>query len=226
MADLSGPRWGPASKEAPRQLVVLLHGVGADGHDLIDLAPQWAEALPDALFVAPDGPDPYDMAPAGRQWFSLADHAPGVMQSGAGRALPSLLAFVDAQTARAGVAADQVALVGFSQGAMMALHAGLRRTPSPRAIVAYSGALLAGPELAGELAGRPPVLLVHGREDQVVPIERGHAAEQALRAVGVPVESLWCPGLGHGIDAAGLAIGGLFLQRTFVEDPPWRVKLA
>lgn len=226
MTKLSGPRWGPASQEDAKQLVVLLHGVGADGHDLIDLAPQWAEALPDAVFVSPDGPEEYDMAPVGRQWFSLEDRAPEVMQAGAHRAAPLLLAFIDAQLARSGLAADQVALVGFSQGAMMALFAGLRRRPPPRAIVAYSGALLSGTELAGEIAGRPQVLLVHGKEDEVVPVERGYAAQEALRAAKVPVESLWCPGLGHGIDAAGLAVGGLFLQRAFVEDPPWRVKLA
>ena len=132
MAELSGPRWGPASKGAARQLVVLCHGVGADGHDLIDLAPRWAQALPDAVFVSPDGPAPYDMAPMGRQWFSLADRRPEVMQAGAQAAAPALLAFIDAELARLGLASDQVALAGFSQGAMMALYAGLRRRPAPR----------------------------------------------------------------------------------------------
>lgn len=213
MAELSGPRWGPASKGQARQLVVLCHGVGADGHDLIDLAPRWAAALPDAMFVSPDGPEAYDGAPMGRQWFSLADRTPEVMQAGAKRAAPLLGAFIDAELARLGLGPDCVALAGFSQGAMMALYAGLRRRPAPRAIVAYSGALLPGPDLVG--AGAPPVLLVHGEEDAVVPVERSRAAEQALRSLGIPVESLWCPRLGHGIDEAGLAVGGLFLQRAF-----------
>ena len=219
VAELTGPRWGPASKGAARQLVVLCHGVGADGHDLIDLAPRWAQALPDAVFVSPHGPAPYDMAPMGRQWFSLADRAPEVMQAGARAAAPSLLAFIDAELARAGLATDEVALAGFSQGAMMALYAGLRRRPVPRAIVAYSGALLAGPALAGELAGRPPVLLIHGEQDEVVPVGLSRQAEQALRGVGVPVEAVWRPGLGHGIDEAGLSVGGLFLQRAFASAP-------
>lgn len=213
MVDLSGPRWGPASKGAARQLVVLCHGVGADGHDLIDLAPRWAAALPNAAFVSPDAPEPYDMAPMGRQWFSLADRTPEVMQAGARRAAPLLNAFIDTELAQLGLGPEDVALAGFSQGAMMALYAGLRRRPAPRAIVAYSGALLVGPDLAG--AGAPPVLLVHGEEDNVVPIERSRAAERTLKDRGVPVESLWCPRLGHGIDEAGLAVGGLFLQRAF-----------
>ena len=223
LAELSGPRWGPASGGAARQLIVLCHGVGADGHDLIGLAPRWGQALPDALFVAPDGPEAYDMAPMdmprGRQWFSLADRAPDVMQAGAREAAPPLLAFIDAELARAGLATDQVALAGFSQGAMMALYAGLRRRPPPRAVIAYSGALLAGPTLAAELAGRPPVLLVHGERDEVVPTARSREAEQALRALRVPVEAAWRPGLGHGIDEAGLSIGALFLQRAFAAEP-------
>ena len=222
LRELSGPRWGPASKGAAGQLVGLCHGVGADGHDLIDLAPRWAQALPDAVFVSPDGPAPYDMAPMGRQWFSLADRRPEVMQAGAQAAAPALLAFIDAELARLGLASDQVALAGFSQGAMMALYAGLRRRPAPRAIVAYSGALLAGPTLAGDLAGRPPVLLVHGEQDEVVPVALGRQAEQALRAAEVPVEALWCPRLGHGIDEAGLSVGGLFLQRAFAAAPGGR----
>ena len=221
MAELTGPRWGPASKGAARQLVVLCHGVGADGQDLIDLAPRWAQALPDALFVSPDGPEPYDMAPTdmprGRQWFSLADRAPAIMQAGAREAAAPLLAFIDAELARAGLAPDQVALAGFSQGAMMALYAGLRRRPAPRALVAYSGALLARPTLAAEIAGRPPVLLVHGDRDEVVPAARSREAETALRALGVQVEVAWRPGLGHGIDEAGLSMGALFLQRAFAQ---------
>lgn len=223
MPELSGPSWGPASKGTPRQLVVLCHGVGADGYDLIDLAPGWSHALPDAVFVAPNAPEPYDGVPpgsefGGRQWFSLADRTPSVLQEGARRAAPALARFVDGHLERRGLARDACALVGFSQGAMMALYAGLRRTPPPRAILAYSGALLATPGPASEVAGKPPVLLVHGRDDEVVPFEHGPAAERGLRALGVPVETVWCEGLGHGIDDAGLSAGALFLQRAFAGD--------
>ena len=132
---LDGPRWGPAEGTA-RQLVVLCHGLGADGHDLIDLAPLWAKALPHAAFVAPDAPDPYDMAPMGRQWFNLRDRDPQAMAPLADVAAPLLDRFIDAELDRLGLARDAVALMGFSQGAMMALHVGLHRTPPPVAILA------------------------------------------------------------------------------------------
>lgn len=211
MAQLSGLRWGPASRGAARQMVVLCHGVGADSHDLIDLAPSWAQALPDAVFVAPDAPEPYDGAPSGRQWFSLADRAPAVLYAGACRAAPLLDAYIDAELARHRLHPEDVALMGFSQGAMMALHAGLRRSPRVRAILAYSGALVDTPDLAR--VEKPPVLLVHGQADEVVPFARGRASEAVLRRLGVPVESVWRPGLGHGIDQVGLSQGALFLQR-------------
>ena len=215
MAGLTGLRWGPASKGAARQLVVLCHGVGADSHDLIDLAPAWCHALPDAVFAAPDAPEPYDEAPTGRQWFSLRDRTPAILDAGARRAAPRLLAYIDAELERAGLPPDAVAMAGFSQGAMMVLHAGLRRPVPPRGILAYSGALLDTPELAAECIGHPPVLLVHGEQDEVVPFARGPAAEAALTRLGLPVQTLWCPALGHGIDEAGLSAGALFLQRLF-----------
>jgi len=215
MAELVGLRWGPASKAAARQLVVLCHGVGADGHDLIDLAPTWSKALPDALFVAPDAPEPYDQGPMGRQWFSLQDRTPAVLDAAARRAAPLLLAYIDAELAQAGLAPDAVAMMGFSQGAMMALHAGLRRHTPPCGILAYSGALLDTPGLEAECAGHPPVLLVHGMQDEVVPFSRAEAAESALMRLGIPLQTLWCPTLGHGIDDAGLSAGALFLQRLF-----------
>ncbi len=214
MADLDGPRWGPRESGRPEQLVVLCHGVGADGHDLIDLAPHWAQALPHAAFVAPDAPEAYDMAPMGRQWFSLADRSPPILAAGVAVAAKALSGFIDAELGRLGLPPDAYALVGFSQGAMTVLYAGLRRTVPPRAIVAYSGALLA-PESLADTAARPPVLLVHGEDDEVVPAARSRAAEEALRAAGVPVEALYCPRLGHGIDEAGLSMGALFLQRAF-----------
>jgi phospholipase/carboxylesterase len=203
------------------QLVVLCHGVGADGHDLIDLAPTWAKALPHAAFAAPNAPQPYDMAPeiaemGGRQWFSLADRTPAMLAAGAAAAAEHLNRFIDAELARLGLTPDACALMGFSQGAMTALYAGLRRTIAPRAILAFSGALLAPERLAATTA-RPPVLLVHGEADEVVPVAASRMAETALRTAGVPVESLFCPGLGHGMDEAGLSAGAMFLQKVFAD---------
>jgi phospholipase/carboxylesterase len=220
MIELDGPRFQPKSGVAPKQLVVLCHGVGADGNDLIDLAPTWgAYALPEAAFVSPHAPEAYDMAPGmgGRQWFSLADRTPSLMEAGVRRSAPILSHFIDAELARLGLPADAYALVGFSQGAMMVLFTGLRRAVPPRAILAYSGALMAPDSLSREAVGHPPVLLVHGEADEVVPVSRSRDAEAALRAGGVPVQAVYCPGLGHGIDQAGLSAGALFLQQAFAQ---------
>ena len=191
--------------------------MGADGHDLIDLAPAWARALPEAAFVAPSAPEHYDQDPhgLGRQWFSVADRTPSVMAAGVRQAADMLGPFIDAELRRLSLQATAYALMGFSQGAMTVLFTGLRRPPAPRAILAYSGALLAPEALASELANRAPVLLVHGEADDVVPVARTHEAERALRAAGVPVEATYAPGLGHGIDEAGISRGALFLQRAF-----------
>ena len=212
---LDGPRMGPASGGPAKQIVVLLHGLGADGQDLIDLASHWATALPDAAFVAPDAPQACDMGPYGRQWFSLQDRSPAVMAAGARAARAGLDAFLDAELAQAGLPGTALALAGFSQGCMMALYAGLRRAVPPAAILGYSGALLAPQSLAAEIIGHPPVLLVHGEADDIVPVQATRAAEAALRQAGVPVEALVRPGLAHGIDEAGLAAGRRWLEAAF-----------
>lgn len=211
---LNALRWGPASKTTPRQLVVLCHGLGADSHDLIDLAPTWSSACPDAVFASVDAPDHHESG-FGRQWWSVGDRSPAVMRAGAERAAEFLDTFIDAELARHALPPDAYALMGFSQGAMTVLFTGLRRRVAPRAILAFSGALLAPETLARELANRTPVLLVHGEADDVVPVGRSRDAESALRAAGVPVEATYIPGLGHGIDDTGLAMGALALQRGF-----------
>ena len=166
MAGLDGPRWGPASKATPRQLVVLCHGLGADGHDLIDLAPTWSHAVPEALFVSVDAPYPHESG-FGRQWWSVLDRTPAVMEAGARSAAGFLDAFIDAELARLRLPAEASAMMGFSQGAMTALFTGLRRATAPRAILAFSGALVAPETLSAELANRAPVLIVHGEADDV-----------------------------------------------------------
>lgn len=219
MARLDGPRFGPRAGGPAKQIVVLLHGLGADGSDLIELAPMWAEALPEAAFVAPDAPEDCDMGPYGRQWFSLQDRRPAVMAAGARAAMAGLDAFLDQELAREGLPASALALAGFSQGCMMALFTGLRRAAPPSAILGYSGALLAPETLAAEIRGRPPVLLVHGEADDIVPVQATRMAESALRAAGVPVQALYRPGLAHGIDEAGLAAGAQALRAAFGTGP-------
>lgn len=216
---LSGPSFGPLGGGDPRQLVILLHGVGADGNDLIGLAPHWAQRLPEALFLAPDGPEPYDMAPFGRQWFSLMDRTAEKVSAGIAAAAPALTRFIDQALARLGLDQGALALVGFSQGTMMALHVALARARPVAAVVGYSGAL-AGPEAAtGAFRARPPVLLIHGEADDVVPVACHHDAVDRLRAGDVAVDAHVRPGLGHGIDDEGLRLGAAFLAAAFAAEP-------
>jgi phospholipase/carboxylesterase len=214
MPTLEAIHWGPASKAKPRQLVILCHGLGADAFDLIDLAPSWQHACPDALFASVHAPFPHDSG-FGRQWWSVADRSPPVVEAGIRAAAVYLHGFIDAELARLGLPADAYAIMGFSQGAMMSLFTGLRHTPAPRAILAFSGALVAPETLQTELASRAPVLLVHGEADEAVPVSRSHDAEAALTAAGVPVEAHYIPRLGHGIDDTGISLGALALQRGF-----------
>jgi phospholipase/carboxylesterase len=212
MAKLLGPATGPLAGGAPRQVVVLLHGVGADGQDLIDLAPMLAEKLPHALFVAPDAPQPCDMAPYGRQWFSLQDRRPAAMLAGARRTAPLLDAFLDELLRRHGLDESRLALVGFSQGTMMSLLVGPRRARPPAAILGFSGALLGAEDLPREARSRPPVMLVHGDADDVVPVDALFLAVAGLQAAGVPVQWIIRPGLPHSIDPYGIEAGGKFLR--------------
>jgi phospholipase/carboxylesterase len=214
VTELYGPHVPPASGGPARQLVILLHGVGADGDDLISLADAWAGLLPDAEFMAPHGPQPCDMAPFGYQWFSLLDRSMPAMVAGVEHSVPLLNAYIDAAMAERGLTAGQVALVGVSQGTMTVLHTALRRREPIAGILAYSGALLAPEALAGEIRSRPPVLLIHGAEDSVVPPAALPAAEAILSAAGVPVEAVMRPGLDHGIDPEGVSLGGAFLKRV------------
>jgi phospholipase/carboxylesterase len=217
--ELDGPRLSPRSGAA-RQLVVFLHGYGADGNDLIEIGRAWQQLLPQAAFVSPHAPEPCGQAPVGRQWFALTFRDPNERWVGANKAAPLLERFLDAELARQQLPPSALALVGFSQGTMMALHVGLRRAVPPAAIVGYSGLLVLPPDgnpetLAADVRSRPPVLLVHGDQDELIPVEALFQGSQALAAMGVPVEWHLSAGIGHGIDPEGLRHGGEFLARCF-----------
>ncbi len=217
--ELDGPRLEPRSGPA-RRLVVFLHGYGADGNDLIDLGRAWQPLLPDAAFVSPHAPEPCGQAPVGRQWFDLTFRNPNERWVGANKAAPVLERFLDAELIRRKLPPSALALVGFSQGTMMALHVGLRRAVAPAAIVGYSGILVipdgVSPQaVAPEIKSRPPVLLVHGDQDDLIPPGALLQSAQGLGVLGVPVEWHLSHGLGHGIDQEGLRHGGSFLARRF-----------
>jgi phospholipase/carboxylesterase len=211
---LSGPSYPPQSGAKPSQLVILLHGLGADGNDLIGLAPYWAVQLPDAEFLSPNAPFRCDMAPSGYQWMSIRDPNPAARLSGAHASAVILDAFIDDELKKRDLTEAELALVGFSQGTMMSLFVGPRRERQLAGIVGYSGRLIAPALLAGEIRSRPPILLVHGTGDPTVPYNSMAVAENALSAAGVSVETLACPGVGHGIDEEGLRRGGQFLHRV------------
>jgi phospholipase/carboxylesterase len=210
---LSGPSFPPKSGAKPSRLVILLHGLGADGNDLIGLAPYWAGQLPDAEFLSPNAPFPCDMAP-GYQWMSIRDPNPEARLAGARASGTILDAFIDDELKKRDLTEAELALVGFSQGTMMSLFVGPRRERQLAGIVGYSGRLIAPSLLAGEIRSRPPILLVHGTDDPTVPFDSMAVAENALTAAGVSVETLACPGVGHGIDEDGLRRGGQFLHRV------------
>jgi phospholipase/carboxylesterase len=212
---LDGPRISPKSRVA-RQLIVFLHGYGADGNDLIALGKQWQALMPDAAFVAPHAPEPCAQAPVGRQWFNLTTRDQKERWRGVTAARPDLDAFLDAELARHNLDASKLALVGFSQGTMMALHVGLRRGRAPAAILGYSG-MLVGPEFLQEATARdaqgapPPIFLLHGDQDDVIPVDAMFAAADDLAEANLPCEWHVSPGIGHAIDGGGLLQGALFL---------------
>ena len=214
---LEGPRLPPAAGGAPKQLVVFVHGYGADGNDLIGLGREWAKALPHAAFVSPHAPEPCGMAPMGRQWFNLTFQDPGEMMRGVKKASPILDAFLDAELKRLNLMPQALALVGFSQGTMVALASGLRRTPSPAAVVGYSGALADVEALAERVGAAPAILLVHGDMDDVIPIDAMLIAREQLAQAGLAVEWHVASGIGHGIDPDGLRLGGAFLKQAFAQ---------
>src|SRR5437870_13751590 len=186
-AALDGPRLEPRSGAA-RQLVVFLHGYGADGNDLIEIGRAWQGLLPQAAFVSPHAPEPCGQAPVGRQWFPLTFRDVNERWRGVTKATPVLERFLDAELARRELPSSALALVGFSQGTMMALHAGLRRSTAPFAIVGYSGLLVVPPDanaekFAAEIKSRPPALLVHGDQDDLIPAQALFHASSGLASL-------------------------------------------
>jgi phospholipase/carboxylesterase len=219
MAELDGPRLEPRSGAA-RQLVVFLHGYGADGNDLIEIGRAWQQLLPHAAFVSPHAPRPCGQAPTGREWFPLTFRNPEERWTGVNEAGPILDSFLDAELKRRNLPPTALALVGFSQGTMMALHVGLRRAVAPVGIVGYSGMFVVPENLepesfAAEIRSRPPVLLIHGDADQLIPVQALLHAAQGLAALDVPAEWHISAGIGHGIDQEGLRQGGEFLTTSF-----------
>lgn len=208
---LDGPTSPPAAGAAPRSLVILLHGYGSNGADLIGLVPYWRAALPDTLFLAPDAPQACPGAPGGRQWWPLTSLSQEARATGVRISAPALNAYIDSHLAAHGLTEEVLALVGFSQGTMMALHVGPRRTRPVAGILGYSGMLADPDALAHEVVTKPPIMLLHGDADEVLPVTAMFQAKTQLENLGFEVSAHVSPGLGHSIDENGLQRGANFL---------------
>lgn len=209
MNDLNHYTQKPASGNKPKKIIVLLHGYGSNGRDLISLAPYWAPAVPDAIFVSPDAPFICEMGGGGFQWFSLAEYTPAKLLEGAQTAHPVLDNYLDKLLVEYGLNDADMALVGFSQGTMMSLYTGPRRQKQLAGILGYSGALVGDEDLEG--ATQPPIRLIHGENDSVVPVMAYHQAVKSLTQKGFSLSGHTTPMLEHSIDGEGIESGSDFL---------------
>lgn len=202
----------PKSDNKPTSMVVMLHGLGADGENLMDLAQFWQHDLPDTVFISPDAPFQCDMGPMGYQWFSLQTWSADSILDGVAGATPILNGFIDVMAEKYGVTDSKIALVGFSQGTMMALYAAPRRKTKLAGVLGYSGALVAGEGLNAADIHKMPIHLIHGDADTVVPVKSYHDAKSMLESKGFAVSGGVKKGLPHSIDEAGIADGATFLK--------------
>lgn len=197
---------------------MLLHGFGSSGSDMIALAPAWQEALPDTLFLAPHAPQRCGMMGAGYQWWGLSGFAPSALAAGAASAAPAVDAFIDRKLDQYGLTEADLALVGFSQGTMMALQIGLRRPRAVAAVVGYSGMLAGSAGLEHGSLPKPPVLLIHGTADPVVLVAALHMSESQLKHLGVNVTTYLSYGVAHNVDPVGLRLGRDFVAEGFARS--------
>jgi len=214
LPELSGPEVAPASGGPAKQLVIFVHGYGANGQDLISLAQYFAQVVPDAAFVSPDAPYRCDGAPMGFQWYDVwmqdpADRLAAIRSTG-----EIFDNFVTAQLARHGLTEDKLVLIGFSQGTMMSLFTAPRREKAIAGIVGYSGRMESPETLKDEIRSRPPVVMVHGDSDELLAVSEMETAATTLRDCGVEIDTLVRPGLGHGIDEEGIRTGLAFVHNV------------
>lgn len=210
---VNGASLKPLSGAAPKQILLLLHGFGSSGSDMISLAPTWQQHLPDALFLAPHAPQ-HSSFGGGYQWWGLSALTPQALAAGAAQAAPAIDEFIDRKLEQYKLSEANLAIIGFSQGTMMALHVGLRRPRQVAAIVGYSGMLTGADGLRHEKITKPPVLLIHGTHDPVVPIAALHTAESELKHLGIAVTTHISSGVGHSVDPVGLRLGCEFVNEA------------
>ncbi len=212
---LSGPFKLPFNGKKPSKLVVFLHGVGSDGHDLIDLSDEFQDSVGNAVFLSPHAPFKYDAYPMGYQWFSLIDYTEDKLYEGMEIALPILKEYIDENLKEYQLEYKDLILIGFSQGAMMALQMAPRLPEACFAVIGFSGALVKGKMLEANINSKPPIFLSHGSDDQVLPISKFHSAYKSLKEMGLNVEGHVIEKLGHGISLEAIELASEFLRKRF-----------
>ncbi len=205
------------AEKSPNSAVILLHGYGANGQDLIGLGEEWKTILPDTVFIAPDAPNICEMSPFGYQWFSLGDWSPMSLSAGARAAAPWVNNFIDVQLEKYKIRDENLVLCGFSQGTMMALYIALRRAKKIAGVLGYSGALICTEEWSQIKIQKPDICLIHGIADNVVPVAAYYHAAQVLQENEFPFDGHVLHGLMHGINDYGSKLGADFLTRVLVK---------
>jgi phospholipase/carboxylesterase len=211
---LSGPELQPLTKKIS-SVAILLHGYGSDGNNLISLAEELRPSLPETHFIAPNGMFPFENASFGYQWFGLNDRSEPSLLKGLNYGMPKVNDFIDYQLQRFNLPIERLALIGFSQGAMLSLHTALRRPDKVAAVIAFSGMVIGPQFLSNEIKSYPPVTLIHGALDEVIPVSAAYNTELILKSLNVPVEMLIEPILGHSIGQAGLNLAIKNLKHQF-----------
>ncbi|MDF1846044.1 MAG: dienelactone hydrolase family protein [Parvibaculaceae bacterium] len=212
---MSEPLRRDALSGDPKWLVVFLHGLGSNGADLMSFADYWAKSMPEVAFSAPSAPTPCPDAPGGFQWIPRLPPGHPLLFPEVENAADELQPILDQELAAAGLTPDRLALVGFSQGTLMTLHAGLRQTVPPAALLGYAGALVGRDRLAEEITCKPPVMLINGDADSIVPASAQAPALEALQAAGIVAAGKIMPGLDHSVNADALILGARFLLSAF-----------
>jgi phospholipase/carboxylesterase len=203
----------PLSNQKPKKLIVFLHGYGASGKDLIGLAKEFSNVLPNAHFISPNAPFALENAfSPGYQWFSLTNYDPQILNPQILEANNILDNFIDSNLKRLNLTYQDLILVGFSQGSMMAMYNSLRREKENGGIIAYSGKLILPTLLGEKIQSKPKICLIHGRDDEVLPFNNFLEAQKFLKEEQIPFEAHALDGLGHSIDHHGLKIGKEFLR--------------
>ena len=201
------------NQDRPKQLVIFLHGYGANGDDLISLADFFQSTLPEAVFISPDAPFECENQPFGRQWFSLKSHAAPILNKEIKATYPILNEFIDDMLIKYDLEDKDLILIGFSQGAMMALYTGIRREHKPAALVSYSGALIGKELLPFDKKSAPEILLIHGSDDSVVKVDETITAAKAFCENKIPAEYYIFNGLAHNIDLNVIEATQVFLDK-------------